>query len=274
MARGVTARFDGDRLQVDEGRTTWIIPVRAVRAAELTADGYVRVVISGTADDSTHGLGADVELPAPNSRAAAAFLEHLGAALEAVTPVADGHALVVVKTTERKRLGTRRRVVETGGAVVAYLLVLGLLASTSPLGPSVASFTLGRILGPLSCFLVWRMARRLRSLRILRERGVGVVATVTGERHIATRGAMFVFPELAFGTVEGRRMRDVVSVVSCFLLRVDRGASVDVVYDPENPALASRPATAPFLLRTALSLAIGTLGVPVFVVILLVNLPR
>jgi len=102
---------------------------------------------------------------------------------------------------------------------------------------------------------------------------VGVVGKVTGEVHVHMKGTLFVFPKLTFETVRGREMRDVVSVVSVFVVRLSWGSSVDVLYDPENPALVSRPFTVTFLLRPALSLAVGMAALLIFAFVVLINLP-
>ncbi|MEU7281076.1 hypothetical protein AB0A69_20160 [Streptomyces sp. NPDC045431] len=64
---GTTARFDGERLLVTRGRTTWTLPVRALASAERTVGGVLRVTISGPPGAAGHGLGAAVELRAPTT---------------------------------------------------------------------------------------------------------------------------------------------------------------------------------------------------------------
>jgi hypothetical protein len=81
---GGTARFDGARLRIVRGRTTWTVPVEVLAAAEVTPRGAVRIVLGGTREDAAragHGLGTAVELPAPDVRAAEAFRRSVAVAL-------------------------------------------------------------------------------------------------------------------------------------------------------------------------------------------------
>lgn len=144
LAAGDTrARCNGSRLLITRGRTTWTVPVRAVRSAELTPAGAVRVTISGAPGQTgTHGLGAAVDLPAPNTRAATAFLEQLTAALATTEPMADGHALVRVDTQERwqTQLGPRAQaLVRMAYAVPPLALFLLLVGLFSPLDDGMGS---------------------------------------------------------------------------------------------------------------------------------------
>ncbi|MCG0067718.1 hypothetical protein L0F81_31370 [Streptomyces tricolor] len=280
-AGGTTARFDGVRLQVVRGRTTWTLPVRALRSAEATPAGGLRIRISGPPGHAAgHGLGASVELRAPNARSAQAFLAQLTAALAATEPVADGHALVRVERRQppRRELGPRARaVVRIARVVPVYGLVLFLLGLVSPLDAGTAAATLvaGGVLGLAGGVPLWRAARRVRSLWLLRRRGVGVVGEVTGYVRIWDKGGhLWVFSRMSFTTLDGQRMRDVPSVVTVwgFADRAYAGP-VDLVYDPEHPARASRPLTVGFAFRTLLLAAVAALPAAGSVACVLPNLP-
>lgn len=52
-----SARFDGSRLLITRGRTSWTLPVKALSAAKLRARGTVVIAISGPAAAARHGLG-------------------------------------------------------------------------------------------------------------------------------------------------------------------------------------------------------------------------
>ncbi|MCE0445334.1 hypothetical protein LT493_10700 [Streptomyces tricolor] len=198
-----------------------------------------------------------MELRAPSARSAQAFLAQLTAALAATEPVADGHALVRVERRQppRRELGPRARaVVRIARVVPVYGLVLFLLGLVSPWTPSTAAATLvaGGVLGLAGGVPLWRAARQVRSLWLLRRRGVGVVGEVTGYVRIWDKGGhLWVFSRMSFTTVDGQRMRDVPSVVTVwgFADRAYAGP-VDLVYDPEHPARASRPLTVGFAFRT------------------------
>lgn len=135
-AGGTTARFNGARLRIVRGRTIWTLPVRALRSAELTPTGAVRITISGASGQAAqHGLGLAVELQAPNARAAAAFLAQLTAALATTEPAADGHALVRVETQPQRQLqlGPRaQQAVRIAYVLPPYALLLFLLGLFSP----------------------------------------------------------------------------------------------------------------------------------------------
>jgi hypothetical protein len=282
LAAGDTrARFNGARLLIVQGRTTWTLPVRALRSAELTAVGAVRVTISGPAGRTgTHGLGATVDLPAPNERAARDFLDQLAAALARTEPAADGHALVRVETETRRQiqLGPRAQaLVRMSYAVpplVVFLLLIGLF---SPLEAELAVQTLivAGFLGLVGGIPLWRVVRRVRSLTLLRRRGIGVVGQVTGYVHIWDKGGhLWVFSRMTFTTVDGRRMEDIPSVVTVwgFSDGAYRGP-VELSYDPEQPTRASRPPTAGFALRTLLLGVAAAVPVTGFVLLVLANLP-
>ncbi|KAF3463567.1 hypothetical protein [Streptomyces sp. Tu 3180] len=278
--RGTTARFDGQRLLVVRGRTTWTLPVRAVASAEATAGGTIRVGISGDPGRARHGLGRVLELPTANARAAEAFLGQLTAALTATEPAADGHALIQVRTQPPPSYapGPRgRRAVRAGSLLAGYTLLLSLLGWMSPLEDGLAAFSLSvaGVLGLIGGAALWRTARRVRSLWLLRRRGVGVVGEADGHVRIRSEGAhLWIFSKLTFTTVDGRMMRGVPPVVS---VRDFSGAVItgraDLVYDPEHPARASRPLTFAFVLRTVLLTALGLVPLGGAAVCLVPNLP-
>lgn len=280
-AGGTTARFNGARLRIVRGRTTWTVPVRAVRSAALTPAGAVRITISGAPDQAAqHGLGQAVELRAPNASAAAAFLEKMTAALARTRPAADGHALVRVETRPRRRLelGPRgQAVVRIARVVPPYALLLVLLGLLSPLdgGTAAASLIVGGVAGLIGGVPLWRVVRRVRSLWLLRRRGIGVVGEVTGYVHIWDKGAhVWVFSRMTFTTLDGQLMRDIPSVVTVWGFS-DQAYSgqVELSYDPEHPTRASRPPTVGFALRTLLLASAATLPATVFVLSVLENLP-
>ncbi|WP_399921394.1 hypothetical protein [Streptomyces kanamyceticus] len=277
---GTTARFDGQRLLVVRERRTWTLPVRAITSAEVIAGNTVRVAISGDPGCARHGLGRVVELPGANSRSTEAFLGQLTAALATTAPAADGHALIQVHTRAPRSyaLGSGgRRAVRVGLLLAGYTLLLSLLGWASPLEDGVAAFslTVAGALGLIGGITLWRMARRARSLWLLRRRGVGVVGQADGYVRIWSKGAhLWIFSKLNFTTVDGRPMRDVPSTVSIwdFSNKAITGR-VDLVYDPERPTRASRHLTAAFVLRTLLLTAVGLVPLAGSVLCLVPNLP-
>ncbi|MGX2993809.1 hypothetical protein JNUCC64_05845 [Streptomyces sp. JNUCC 64] len=255
---GTTARFDGRRLLVVRGRTSWHLPVRALRTAERTTDGTVRVEIAGLPGEAArHGLGTVFELRGPNHRATEAFLGQLRAAVIAHPTVPDGHALVERREADPRggpSPRTRRRLV-IGSLVVAYytaLVVTGVLT----LGAMYAGVALFLALLPGSAALagavgLWRTGRRLRSLLLLRRRGIGVVGRAFGRARLTRGPVVWEFSLLTFTTLDGRRMTGVPSVVSA-RVPVPAPDTVVLSYDPERPTRASRPPTPGFLVRTLL----------------------
>ncbi|MEE1751955.1 hypothetical protein [Streptomyces sp. SP18CS02] len=277
---GTTARFDGQRLLVVRGRTTWTLPVRAIASAAAGSGGTVRVEISGDPGRAQHGLGRVLDLPAANARAAEAFLGQLTAALATTVPAASGHALIRTHTQPPSSyaLGPGgRRALRVGFYTAGYALLLSLLGWVSPLEGTLAavSLSVAGLLGLVAGAAVWRIARRVRSLWLLRRRGVGVVGKANGFVRIWDKGAhLWIFSKLTFTTVEGREMRDVPSVVSVWGLSGEAVTGrVDLVYDPEDPARASRPLTVAFALRTALLTAVGLVPLAGAAVCVIPNLP-
>lgn len=280
-AGGTTARFNGARLRIVRGRTIWTLPVRALRSAELTPTGAVRITISGASGQAAqHGLGLAVELQAPNARAAAAFLAQLTAALATTEPAADGHALVRVETQPQRQLqlGPRaQQAVRIAYVLPPYALLLFLLGLFSPLdrGTAAGTLTVGGVMGLVGGIPLWRVARRVLSLWLLRKRGVGVVGKVTGYVHIWDKGAhLWIFSRMTFTTLDGQRMRDIPSVVTVWGLS-DQAYSgqVELSYDPEHPTRASRPLTVGFAFRTLLLASVAAIPATAFVICVLENLP-
>ncbi len=280
---GTTARFDGSRLRIVRGRTTWTLPLTALKSAELSASGAVRIEISGAPGEARHGLGPAVDLRAPNSHAAKAFLGQLTTALAAAGPrAADGHALVRMTTQTRRPLtlgagGLRAVKISTPLLLYALLLfVLGLASPREEAGITLTTLGVGGVLGLVGGILLWRVGRRVRSLWLLRKRGVGVVGEVTGYVRIWTRGGhLWKFSRMDFTTVDGHRMRDVPSVVTTWGLSDNAwgGAQVELNYDPANPLRASRHLTIGFVFRTLLLAAVATVPTTVSALCILVNLP-
>jgi len=252
-----SARFDGSRLLITRGRTSWTLPVKALSAAKLRARGTVVIAISGPAAAARHGLGPAVALRAPNARAARAFASAVSRALPA-RPAEDGHALVEVHTGPRRRyLPTPRRPSRTTvitSALGAYVLLLAAWARFGP--PPAGSVVVGGVLLPIGLFTLWRTALRLRSLWLLRVRGI----RVTGTALETDEQALWTFPPLRFTTVDGRRMKDIISVTStllCFTPLFYEDQDVEVVYDPEHPERAGLPVSFGFVLRTLFLIAAG-----------------
>ncbi|MBH1935759.1 hypothetical protein I5Q34_16020 [Streptomyces sp. AV19] len=158
-----------------------------------------------------------------------------------------------------------------------YAPALALLALVSPREDGVG-FLLG-VGGALGLAggvpLVW-VARRVRALWLLRERGIGVVGRVTGHVHIWDKGGhLWEFSTMSFTTLDGRRVRDVPSVVTIWCLSRGRspGAEVALSYDPECPTRASRPLTVGFVLRTLLLAAVASVPAYGFLVCVGMSLP-
>ncbi|MFF0428125.1 hypothetical protein ACFYUJ_27450 [Streptomyces sp. NPDC004520] len=194
----------------------------------------MRIEISGMSGSARHGLGSAVELPTPNTHAAKAFFGQLTAALAAVEPAADGHALVQVETVPRQspQPGARgRQVVAIALLLVLYTLLLVALGQVSPrkAGTAALSLSVGGVLGLAAGFTLWRMGRRIRSLWLLRRRGILAAETV--------------------------------------------GSQVELRYDPEHPDRASRPLTVGFAFRALLVAAVALVPGAAFALCVLVNLP-
>ncbi|MFI1207627.1 hypothetical protein ACH4UV_08470 [Streptomyces sp. NPDC020802] len=239
---GTTARFDGQRLRIVRGTTTWTMPVRAVRAAESTPGGGVRIELSGDPGDgraARHGLGAGVSIPSRNAHAARAFTEQLQRALSTTATAADGHALVLVHTRQRVPSPRVRRLAAIGAAVLAYAAVLGAVGWRGPEGAGIALAVTGWM-GPAGAgllFFCW--VRLIRDLVALRRRGI----TVSGRGEGTVRGFggnVFYFRRLGYRTVDGEEFTRVESRGSVGVGTLGVGP-VDVTYDPLDPRTATGP---------------------------------
>jgi len=281
--RGTSARFDGSRLLIVRGRTTWTAPVEALASAELIAGHTVRIDISGEGDaaGAAQGLGRTVELRAPNAQAAQAFHGQVSAAMARTRRAADGLALVRVDRgagrSFRLSPGARRAAVISAGVTV-YAVLLAVLGVAGPLGAglAVASLAPGGVAGLAGGGILWRVGRRVRSLWLLRRRGIGVVGKVTGHVKIWSKGGhLWVFSTMTFTTVKKRRMPDVPSVVTIWGFKEGAlsGQPVELIYDPEHPTRASRPPTVGFAVRTLVLALPGVLLVAGWAICVLINLP-
>ncbi|MFJ2739223.1 hypothetical protein ACIO3O_06100 [Streptomyces sp. NPDC087440] len=266
--RGGTARFDGARVQLVRGPSTWHIPVRALHTAELTGDGRVRIALAEGSGD--HGLGTEVLLPAASPVASEAFADRLHRAIRAAGP-ADGPVRVRREIAAPcswgpRNLGRRARLLVQYAGLALLLAPLFLLAGL--LAPPVdglfyrlAATELAMLTGSI---VLWRVGQRVRSLWLLRLRGIGVVGEVIGYVHIWDRGGhLWEFSKLAYTTLDGQYHRGVPSVVTVWGLSDKVSGKVDLLYDPQRPTRASRPLTVGFAFRTLLLAAVG--AVPAFV---------
>ncbi|MFD4833401.1 hypothetical protein ACFWPV_26630 [Streptomyces uncialis] len=260
---GTTARFDGARLVVVRGRSTWTVPVRALEYVELTDDGAIRALIAGSADSADHGLGPVVDLRGPNRSAAEAFFGQLSSAVDRTPSAADGHALVrhQVRAAGRAPLSPAwRKGLTAAGLILLHhtaLTVFGLIAVRDP-GLVLFTVVTTGTLGLAGGLVLWRVGRRFRALWLLRRRGIGVVGEAVGHVRIWSKGGhWWEFSRMDFVTVDGRRMKGVPSVVTVWSFSDASRGRVELSYDPENPERASRPLTAGFCLRTLILAAPG-----------------
>ncbi|MFI2215038.1 DUF3592 domain-containing protein [Streptomyces sp. NPDC020141] len=265
---GAKARFDGRRLSVERDRTVWHIPVEAIRSAELGEGSAVSVELSGDASGaSRHGLGVSFSAPAANVIAAKVLRDRLNAALAAVSPAADGHSLVVRETLPRFRhrflTAEFRRQRIAAGALLVWLVVIVAIA-----GPGTLAFV--SWLTPLGGFVVGiAVARRIRPMRTLRRRGVTVPGRVVGSVSAGSKSSAQHYPLLTFAADDGTTHEKVRSVVSVWAVPLN--GTVDVTYDPEDPALATRPKTFSHSFNTVVMVAMGGLlvGLGLFILVLL-----
>ncbi|MFD7550119.1 hypothetical protein [Streptomyces sp. NPDC059816] len=268
---GTTARFDGARLLIVRQRTTWTIPVRALRSTDLRSDGTVRVEISGPADAAEHGLDPVLELRGPNRRAAEAFFEQLRPAIARAATRSNGHALVdrydASETRRELSPGVRRALRITGLLLLYYavLVVTDWFVTRTLWLTMVLTFVSGTA-GIGGGTALWRVGRRFRSLWLLRRRGITVVGTATGRVRIWSDGLhLWEFSLMDFTTVDGRRMKGVHSVVTVWCLSEAARGPVELTYDPEHPARASRRPTVGFVGRTLLLAVVGLVASGAFV---------
>ncbi|MEU7281077.1 hypothetical protein AB0A69_20165 [Streptomyces sp. NPDC045431] len=104
----------------------------------------------------------------------------------------------------RELTGRTLGALHLSAASVLYVLLLFLLGVVSPqdrLGAAL-TLTVGGLLGPIGAIPLWRVGRRVRSLWLLRRRGIGVVGEVTGTVRIWSKGPhLWVFSKMTFRTV-------------------------------------------------------------------------
>ncbi|WP_225805348.1 DUF3592 domain-containing protein [Streptomyces sp. NK15101] len=265
------------RLRIVRGGTTWTVPARAIASVEETTGGAVRVALAGDASGARHGLGGAVTLSGPNARAAGAFAEHLRTALERVEPVEDGHALVTVVRPASAAGGglgeSGQRRVLLGLLLLVYALGLWALGATGPLsaGVAAASLVVGGALGILGGVTLWRVGRRFHAMAVLRSRGIGVIARISGHVKIWDKGAsLWLFPYLTYTTVDRDSYERVPSRVSAWAWGESR-TSVEILYDPEHPRRAGLPPTFGFVVRSIVLGLVGLAPTSFFVLVLLAN---
>ncbi|MEU5884033.1 DUF3592 domain-containing protein [Spirillospora sp. NPDC047279] len=251
--RNTSARFDGSRLRVTRGRTTWTVPVQAVRGAGLLQDRSVRVELDAEVDE--RGLGRTVTLPYRNAAAALAFVERLQGALGPAT----GSPQVTVETSVRRLSLRQRRTLQIGGAVLAYLLAL---VALGVLRSDLATLLITSWFAPAGVGVLYLCRTfMIRDVRALRRRGVTVAGRSEGTVR-AFGGNLFYHHLLTFRTADGRNLQRVRSrgTVSSF---EKGGRPLDVTYDPGDPRVATGPLT--------LSHALWTVVVAVFGLVLLLS---
>ncbi|MET9592069.1 hypothetical protein ABZY45_14075 [Streptomyces sp. NPDC006516] len=112
--RGGAMRLGHGEVRVVRGRTTWVIPLRAVGAVE--SDGRTAVRLRSIGD----APGGAFEVRSRNRHAVTAFAEGLRGAMEGVTPVTDGAALVTVTSTPRTPLAKTSRAARVSMGVAGY----------------------------------------------------------------------------------------------------------------------------------------------------------
>ncbi|GAA2265755.1 hypothetical protein GCM10010232_67490 [Streptomyces amakusaensis] len=252
---GTRARFDGLRLSVERDRTLWNIPVEAIRSAELGDGSTVRVELSGDASGARPGPGVPLSLPAANVIAAKRFRDRLLDVLATVEPAEDGHSLVVGESLPRFRhrfltAEYRRK------RIAAGVLLLWLVIIVSIAGPGALAFV--SWLTPTGVFMTGVAVNlRIRPMLTLRRRGVTVTGRVVGSRSAGSKGSVQRYPLLTFTALDGTVHERVRSVVSVWATPSEE--PMDVTYDPENPALATRPKTLSHSFNTVVMMTAGVL---------------
>ncbi|MFH8492107.1 DUF3592 domain-containing protein [Streptomyces longisporoflavus] len=221
-------RLESGEVRVVRGRATWRIPLRAVGAVESDGRTSVRLRISG----DTAGDGFQVS--SGNSNAVGAFAEGLRQAMEGVTPVADGTALVTTGPTPRTPPALGNRAARVSVGVCAYVLLLLVLFAVVEEPDQVSWLGATAFLLPFGAGLLavaWRFF--LRDPWILRRRGVTVPGEIVDYRTSTKQQAMN--PVLRFTTADGTSVTHESSVT---VLMRSRNRSVDVTYDPQDPGRA------------------------------------
>lgn len=245
--RGGAMRLESGEVRVVRGRATWRIPLRAVGAVESDGLTSVRLRISG----DTSGDGFQVS--SGNRNAVDAFAEGLRQAMEGVTPVPDGAALVTTGPTPRTPLFLNSRAARASMGVCGYLLLLVLLFTVVETPGQVAWLTVAAFLSPGGAGLLalaWKFF--LRDPWILRRRGVTVPGEILTYRTSSKQQAMN--PVLRFTTAKGITVTHDSSVT---VLMRHRDPAVDVTYDPDDP---SRVRGGRALAHMSAGLFLGALG--------------
>ncbi|AZK93404.1 hypothetical protein B7R87_05600 [Streptomyces tsukubensis] len=251
-AAGASARLDGLGLTFVHGRTTWQVPATAIRAAETGGPdprpGVMLHLRPGLPLPA--GTPPFLFLPARNVHTAEAFRAAVAGAV-AAAPVVDAAEVlvtVVVRPSRRDRIRRsapyriRIRVLYGAAWLVWFAVVLAVtLRAEHPWATAVLAF-LSFWIAPLGCRIFFMgiparsRPRRTRSLRRLRRHGITVGARITGYR--AVRFDAQYFPLLDFTTADGQELQGVVSLRTVWEKERLPGFTL-VVYDPEEPALAS-----------------------------------
>ncbi|MEV0522380.1 DUF3592 domain-containing protein [Streptomyces sp. NPDC050439] len=245
--RGGAMRLESGEVRVVRGRTTWRIPLRAVGAVE--SDGATSVWLRISGDTSGDGF----RVSSGNRNAVGAFAEGLRQAMQGITPVADGTALVTTGPTPRTPLSLSTRAARVTMGVCGYLLLLVLLFTVVQAPDQVkwlapTAFLLPGGAGLLA--LAWKVF--LRDPWILRRRGVTVPGEIIDYRTSTKQQAMN--PVLRFTTTGGVTVTHESSVT---VLMRRRDPAVDVTYDPDDP---SRARGGRALAHMLAGLVLGALG--------------
>ncbi|QDY76084.1 hypothetical protein [Streptomyces qinzhouensis] len=246
-ASGASARLSGLGLTFVHGRTTWQVPVAAIRAAETTASPAGVRVRFRAGVSLPEGTDPLLFLPAQNAHAAEAFRAGVAGAVAAAPPVDAAEVLVTVVTRpsrlDRIRAAADRRRLLYGTAwLVWFAVVLTVtLRAESPWVTAVLSFQ-SLWIAPLGCRILFMgiparsRPRRPRFLRRLRRNGITVGGRITGYR--SARYDSQYFPLLDFTTADAQELQGVVSLQVVWEKERTPGFTL-VVYDPEEPVLAS-----------------------------------
>ena len=274
-ASGTTTSFVGDSIRIVRGGRVWTVPLLALRSVDFAPTGEVRLHIGGEPRTAKHGLGPTVLLPTPNRRVALVFVAEVRAFLATHDAVPDGQALIRVENRRgRPRMDSNTAMVVKLIAALAVYLPLLTIVAWLPRENSddvLRTVLLGGWAGGFGAYALWRVVMwRIRSMLILRGRGIGVTGEIGGTTRFGSGAHIWMFPRLDFTTVDGRTMRGVTSVASAndWSARNGLGERITVVYDPENPELASGPFTIGYLLRTVVFGLSGVVALWIFIALL------
>ncbi|MFJ8231209.1 hypothetical protein ACIQ9E_14820 [Streptomyces sp. NPDC094448] len=248
-ASGASARLHGRGLTFVHGRTTWQVPATAILTAETGGPGprpgvTIRLRPGISLPEGSSPL---LFLPARNAHAAEAFRAAVAGAV-AAAPVVDAAEILVTVVVQPsgperiRRSVDRTRVLCAAAWLLWFSVVLTVtLRTESPWATAVLSFQ-SLWTAPLGCRVFFTgiparsRPRRTRSLRRLRRRGITVGGRISGYR--AVRFDAQYFPLLDFTTADGQEFQGVVSLRTVWEKERLPGSTL-VVYDPEEPALAS-----------------------------------